>query len=64
MENTLTEQRALPDEALQEYAGKWVAIRGEEVIASANSLAELREIEDVRRDDAVFVVPPTSATFF
>jgi Family of unknown function (DUF5678) len=52
----------LPEDVGQ-YAGKWVALRGDEVIASADSLAELRENEQVTRDDAVYVVPEPDKVF-
>lgn len=64
MSGTLTEQRAIPVDAFVEYAGKWIAIRDGEVVASADSLAELRANPDVTREDAVFVVPEPSSTFF
>jgi hypothetical protein len=56
---------ALPPvpEDVAQYAGKWVALRGGEVIASADSLEELRENEQVTRDDAVYVVPEPNMVF-
>jgi Family of unknown function (DUF5678) len=45
------------------FAGKWVALRGGQVIASADSLEELRENEQVTRDDAVYVVPEPGIYF-
>jgi hypothetical protein len=44
--------------------GKWVAIRDGEVIASADSLAELHANDNVTRDDAVYVVPESNSAFF
>jgi hypothetical protein len=43
--------------ALELYRGKWVALRADEVVASADTLPELRKSRLVRREDAVFVVP-------
>jgi hypothetical protein len=53
---------ALPRGA-ERYAGKWVAIRGDEVVAGADSLEELRANELVSRDDAVWVVPEAGTHF-
>lgn len=64
MSSTLTEQQGIQTEAFEEYAGKWVAVRDGSVIASADSLEELRRSPDVTRDDAVFVVPDRSSSFF
>lgn len=50
--------------ALAGYEGKWVAIRDGVVIAAAETLEELRQIPDVRRDDAVYVVPEPSTYFY
>ena len=49
---------------LEDYAGKWVAIRDGHVVASADSLEELREDVEVRREDAVFIVPDRDALFY
>ena len=53
---------ALPKDA-ERYAGKWVAIRGDEIVAGADSLEELRANELVSRDDAVWVVPEPGTYF-
>jgi hypothetical protein len=39
------------------YAGKWIAIRGDDVAASADSLGALLEDERVSRDDTLYNVP-------
>lgn len=49
---------------LSDYAGKWVALRGNEVIAAADTLEELRAMPDVQREDAVWVVPESSSHFY
>jgi hypothetical protein len=54
---------ALP-EGVEKYAGKWIAIRGDEVVASADSLEELRANEQVSRKDALWVVPEPGTHFF
>jgi Family of unknown function (DUF5678) len=54
---------ALPKDA-ERYGGKWVAIRGDEVVASADSLEELRANEHVSRNDYVWVVPEPGTHFF
>lgn len=63
MSRALVEQR-VPTEVFEQYAGKWVALRGVEVIAAADSLAELRESPDVTRQDAVFLVPESPSSFY
>lgn len=64
MSSTLTEQQGIQTEAFEQYAGKWVAVRDGDVVAAADSLEELRANPDVRREDAVFVVPERSSSFF
>jgi len=61
---SIVEQPALSVEALGEYAGKWVALRGNEVIAAADTLEELRAMPDVRREDMVWVVPEPGSHFY
>jgi hypothetical protein len=53
---------ALP-EGVEQYAGKWIAIRGDEVVASADSLEELRANDQVSRSDALWVVPEPGIHF-
>ena len=60
----VTEQQLFTIQGLEGLEGKWVAIRDGRVIASADSLGALRENEDVRRDDAVYVVPESHPYFF
>jgi len=61
--NTI-EQAPFSPEVLAGYEGKWVAIRDDKVIASAETLSELRANPDVRREDAVYVVPESSSYFY
>jgi len=48
---------------VEQYAGTWVAIRGDQVVASADSLEELRANDQVSRNDAVWVVPEPGIHF-
>jgi hypothetical protein len=50
--------------ALEGYEGKWVAIRDGAVVAAAETLELLRTNPEVRRDDAVYVVPEPSTYFY
>lgn len=64
MSKSIVEQPALPAEVFSDYAGKWVALRGAEVIAAADTLEELRAMPDVRREDMVWVVPEPGSHFY
>lgn len=48
---------------VEQYAGKWIAIRGDEVVASADSLEELRANDQVSRDDDVWIAPEPGTYF-
>jgi Family of unknown function (DUF5678) len=61
--NTEYQAAVLPED-VEQYAGKWIAIRGDEVVASADSLEELYANEQVSRNDAVWVVPEPGIHFF
>jgi Family of unknown function (DUF5678) len=61
--NTELSGPAVPED-VERYAGKWIAIRGDEVVASADSLEELYANEQVSRNDAVWVVPEPGIHFF
>ena len=60
-----TTEQSLPafPKGAERYAGKWVAIRGDEIVAGADSLEELRANELVFRNDAVWVVPEPGIHF-
>jgi Family of unknown function (DUF5678) len=47
----------------EQYAGKWVAIRGDQIVAGADSLEELRANDQVSRDDALWIVPEPGTYF-
>lgn len=64
MSEAVKEQARPGLEGLAEYAGRWVAIRDGKVIAAADSLEQLRENPDVRREDTVYVVPEPSSYFY
>jgi Family of unknown function (DUF5678) len=64
MPETVIERSTITSELLDAYAGKWIAVRDGEVVASAENLAELRENPAVRRDDAVYRVPERSTYFY
>lgn len=61
--SSTTEQGPVLPKGVEQYAGKWIAIRGDEVVASADSLEELRANEQVSRDDAVWVAPEPGTYF-
>ena len=44
-------------EGIEEYGGRWVAIRGGQVLADAKSLRALMQDALVRPDDLLFLVP-------
>ena len=54
----------LPAEGIEQYAGKWVALRDGEVVAAAEDFNELIENENVRADDAFYRVPEPGACFY
>jgi Family of unknown function (DUF5678) len=56
-------QAAVLPKGVEQYAGKWIAIRGDEIVASADCLEELRANDRVSRDDAVWVVPEPGIHF-
>lgn len=61
--SSTTEQGPLLPKGVEHYAGKWIAIRGDEIVASADSLEELRANEQVSRDDAIWVAPEPGTYF-
>jgi hypothetical protein len=62
----LAEQTAkapISEEALEAHRGKWVALRGGEVIASADSFEELTA-DEVEPSDAIYHVPESPGAFY
>lgn len=57
-------QPALPEGVAEVYAGRWIAVRGGEVIADAETLGELTDDARVKDDDTFFHVPPPNSAFF
>ena len=64
MAKTTVERAPITAETLRDFAGKWISIRDGEVVASAESLEELRANGDVRLEDAVFLVPESPSYFY
>ena len=56
-------RKVLPDD-IDRYAGRWVAIRGLEVVADAETLAELWADPRVEERDAVYAVPGPGTHFY
>lgn len=54
----------ISEKALKKYAGKWVALRGGNVIAAADDYETLMAHDKVELTDAIFHVPPTSSLFY
>ena len=63
-EAVVSQSPAISSEELRKYIGKWVAIRSGHVVASADTFDDLRENENVRRHDAVYVVPQRGPFFY
>lgn len=51
-------------EGVEEFAGKWVALRDGEVIASADDFDDLIADPDVMSTDVFYRVPETGACFY
>lgn len=56
-------EKMLPDD-IDRYAGRWVALRGLEVVADAETLPELRADPRVDRMDFVYAVPGPGTHFY
>lgn len=63
MSSSTQYQAAVLPKGVEQYAGKWIAIRGDEVVASADSLEELWANERVSRDDTLYAVPEPGIHF-
>jgi hypothetical protein len=57
LSRTATKYRLVSREGLEQYAGKWIAVRDGEVIATAESHAQLRSNLEVRFDDGTMLAP-------
>jgi hypothetical protein len=54
----------LSEAAQKKYAGKWVALRGGDVVAAAGDFEALMANSKVELTDAIFHVPPASSLFY
>ncbi len=57
-------QLPVPADVFERFGGRWVAIRGERVVADATTLAELDANPDVEPSDTRFLVPESESYFF
>jgi hypothetical protein len=55
LSRTAIKYRLVSREALEQYAGKWTAVRDREVIAAAESHEALRSNPEVRLDDGTLL---------
>jgi Family of unknown function (DUF5678) len=53
----------LPD-GVERYAGRWIAIRGGEVVADAATLDALIQDERVEKTDVLYRVPERGSNFY
>lgn len=61
---TTLAQAPIPEGALEQFAGRWIAVRNGSVIAAADSYDELLADRRVKDDDATYHVPPASSLFY
>jgi hypothetical protein len=54
----------VPQEAFERFPGRWVALRGGEVIADAKTREKLQQDEHVESSDTLFRVPDASTHFY
>lgn len=54
----------VPQEAFDDYAGKWIALREGEIVADADTEGELRQDDRVMPTDALFRVPEAATHFY
>jgi hypothetical protein len=54
----------VPQEAFDDYAGKWIALRDGEIVADADTEDGLRQDDRVLSTDALFRVPEASTHFY
>jgi hypothetical protein len=55
--------RLIP-EGIEQYSGRWVAIRHGKVVADAKSIPALRKDDRVRPDDLIHRVPERGIIFY
>ena len=54
----------VPQEAFEQFGGRWIALRDGEIIADADTPDELRADSRVESTDALFRVPEASTHFY
>ncbi len=54
----------VPQEAFDQFPGRWIALRDGEIIADAATDDELRQDDRVESTDALFRVPEASTHFY
>ena len=54
----------VPEEAFELFPGRWIALRGGEVVADGATVDELWQNERVEATDALFRVPETGTLFY
>jgi hypothetical protein len=54
----------IPQEAFEQYPGKWIAVRGGTIVAWADSLDELKSKPEVQDEDTLAPVPDPSTHFY
>ena len=65
MSESVVEQGSpVPWEKSEPYRGQWVALRGNEIVAAADKLADLYADERVKRGDAIWRVPESATHFY
>jgi hypothetical protein len=62
-DDVIVTEKMVPDDA-DRYAGRWIAIRGQEIVADAATLSELRADPRVDQMDVVYAVPPPGVHFY
>lgn len=63
LDKAIEAEKVLASE-LAQYAGKWVATRDQQVVASADTLRELLDEVEAQEVESVFRVPSGSAACF
>jgi hypothetical protein len=59
-----TARAPISQEALEQYRGKWVALRRGKVIAAGDTFEDLTANSDVEPLDAVYHVPESPGVFY
>ncbi len=57
-------QSPVPADAFKRFAGRWIALRDDQVIADADTLADLDDDPTVESSDTRFRVPKPDSHFF